>query len=64
MIIIQFLKYLFHDSFTEKDSLCSDTELIAILLNRCHLTIIQVDDLPMAAHQRFLLLLKVLRIYC
>lgn len=62
MIIIQFLEYLFHYGLTEQHCFGIDTELITILLYCSHLTIIQIDDLPMATHQRLLLLLQIIRV--
>ena len=63
MIIIQFLQYLLHYSLSEKNGLCTHTELVAVLFNCSHLTIIQVDNLPMLTYKRLLLLLEVLRIH-
>ena len=63
MIIVKFRQDLLHYSFAEKHSLRTDTELVTILLNGSHLTIIQIDDLPMSAHKGFLLLLQIFGIY-
>ena len=62
MIVIKFRKDLFHDSLPEKDCLGTDTEPFTILLYGCHFTVIQIDDLPVATHQRLLLLLEIFRI--
>ena len=59
MIIIQFLQDLLHDSLTVQDRLCADTKLLALLIDSLHLLVIQIDDLPVAAHQRRLLLLEI-----
>ena len=63
MIIVKFRQDLLHYSFTEKYGLRTHTELVTILLNGSHLTIIQIDDLPMLAYKRCLLFLEILRIY-
>ncbi len=62
MIVIQFLQYLLHYSFPEQHRLSSYAELIAILPDCRHLTVVQIYDLSMATHQRLLLLLKIVRI--
>lgn len=62
MIVIQFRQYLLHDRFTEERSLSADTELVTILSDGSHLAVIQVYDLPVSSHKRFLLFLKILRI--
>ena len=59
MIIIKFLKHLFHDGLAEEHCLCADTKLLAVLIDSLHLLVIQIDDLPVAAHQRRLLLLEI-----
>ena len=63
MVVIQLFQYLFHDSFTEENGSDAHTELVAILVYRFHLRVIQIDDLPVAAHQRRLLFLEILGIY-
>ena len=63
MIIVKFRQDLLHYSFAEKYGLRTHTELVTILLDGSHLTIIQIDDLPMLAYKRCLLLLEILRIY-
>ena len=63
MIVIQFLEYLFHNRLSEQHSLRTHTELVAVLLNGSHLTVIQIDDLPVLTYQRLLLLLQVLGIH-
>ena len=63
MIIVKFRQDLLHYSFAEKHSLRTDTELVTILLNGSHLTIIQIDDLPVPAHKSLFLLLQIFRIY-
>ena len=62
MIVIQFLQYLLHYSFPEQHRLSSYAELIAILPDCRQLTVVQIDDLSVATHQRLLLLLQVFRI--
>ena len=62
MIVIKLGKHLLHDGFTEKSSLCTYTELVAILPDRRHLTVIQIDDLPVPAHKSSLLFLEILGI--
>ena len=59
MAIIQFLQHLFHNGLTEEHRLCAHTELLAVLIDSFHLLVIQIDDLPVAAHQRRLLLLEI-----
>ena len=63
MAIIQFLQHLFHNGLTEEHRLCAHTELLAVLIDRFHLLVIQINDLPVAAHQRRLLFLEILGIY-
>ena len=63
MIIVKFRQDLLHYSLTEKYGLRTHTELVTILLDGSHLTIIQIDDLPMLAYKRCLLFLEILRIY-
>ena len=62
MVVIQFRQHFLHNGLTEKNRFGSHPESVAILSDCCHLTIIQIDDLPMATHQRLLLLLQVFRI--
>ena len=59
MIVVQLLQHLFHDGLAEEYSLCADTKLLAVLIDSFHLLVIQIDDLPVAAHQRRLLLLEI-----
>ena len=63
MVIVKFRQDFLHYSLAEKHSLRTYTKLVTILLNGSHLTIIQIDDLPMLAYKRCLLLLEILRIY-
>ena len=62
MRVVQLFQYLFHDGFTEQDSLCTYAELVTILSDCSHLTVIQIDNLPMLTHQSLLLLLQIFRI--
>ena len=62
MVIIQFRQNLFHYRLAEQDGLCTDTEPVAVLSDGSHFAVIQIDDLPVATHQRLLLLLEILRI--
>ena len=62
MIVIQFGQDLFHYCLTEKHCLSPYAELVTILSDRSHLTIIQIDDLPVLTHKSFLLLLQIFRI--
>ena len=63
MIVVQLLQHLFHDGLAEEHRLCADTKLLAVLIDRFHLLVIQINDLPVAAHQRRLLFLEILGIY-
>lgn len=63
MVVIQFRKHLFHYRLPEQDSLRAHTEPFTILSDGSHLTIIQIDNLPVTADKSFLLLLEILRIY-
>ena len=63
MIVIQLGQHLLHYRLAEKDSLSAYTEPVAVLSDRSHFTVIQIDNLPVATHQRLLLLLQILRIY-
>ncbi len=62
MIIVKFRQNLLHYSFTEKYGLRTHTELVTILLNGSHLTVIQIDNLPMTTYQSLFLLLEIFRI--
>ena len=62
MIVIQFRQHLLHYRLSEKYRLRAYAELVTILLNGGHLTVIQIDNLPMLAYKSRLLLLEVLRI--
>lgn len=62
MIVFKLREYLLHNRFSEKNRFCPYPEFVTVLINRSHLTIIQVDNLPMPAYKRSLLLLEVLRI--
>lgn len=57
MIIIQFLQDLLHDRLAEKDCLCTDAELFAVLIDGCHLAVVQVDNLTVTAYEGSFLLL-------
>ena len=57
MIVFKLREYLLHDRFSEKNRFCPYPEFVTVLIDSSHLTIIQVDNLPMATHQRFLLFL-------
>ena len=63
MAVIQFLQHLFHNGLTEEHRLCAHTELLAVLIDRFHLLVIQIDDLPVTAHKSSLLLLEIFGIY-
>ena len=63
MAVIQLLQHLFHDGLAEEHCLCADTKLFTVLIDSFHLLVIQIDDLPVAAHQRRLLFLEILGIY-
>ena len=63
MIVIQFGQDLFHYCLTEKHCLSPYAELVTILSDRSHLTIIQIDDLPVLTHKSFLLLLQIFGIH-
>ena len=62
MIVIQFRKDLLPYSLTEQNRLCAYTKSVTILLYCRHLTVIQIDDLPVTAHKRCLLFFEILRI--
>ena len=59
MVIIKFLKHLFHDGLTEEHRLCADAKLLAVLIYSLHFLVIQIDDLPVTTYQRRLLLLEI-----
>ena len=63
MVIVQFRQDLLHYSFSVKHRLGTDPELLTITIYGSQLAVIQVDDLPMLTHKRFLLLLKIFRIH-
>ena len=63
MIIVKFRKDFFHYGFSEQYSLGIDPELLTILRDCSHLTVIQIDDLPVLAHKGCLLLFQIFRIY-
>ncbi len=62
MIVIKFRQYLLHYGLSKENRLGVDTKLVTVLLNGSHLTVIQVDDLPVLPHKSLLLLLYVFRI--
>lgn len=62
MIIIQLGQHFFHDSFTEKHRLGPYTELLTVLSDCRHLTVIQIDYLPVLTHKGLFLLLEIFRI--
>ena len=62
MVVIQLRQDLLHDRLTVKDCLCPYPELLTITINGSHLTVIQIDNLPMLTHQSLLLLLQIFRI--
>ena len=63
VIIVQLRQDLLHYGLSVQDCLGTDPELFAIQINGSHLTIIQIDNLPMSAHKGFLLLLQIFGIY-
>ena len=62
MIVFKLRENLLHDCLSEQNRFCPYPEFVTVLINRSHLTIIQVDNLSMPAYKRSLLLLEVLRI--
>lgn len=62
MIVFKFGENLFHDSLSEQNRFCPNPEFVTILIYGSHLTVIQIDNLPMPAHERSLLLLEIFRI--
>lgn len=62
MIVIKLREHLLHYGLPEKSRLGTYPELVTILPYGSHLTVIQIDDLSVATHQRLLLLLQVFRI--
>ena len=62
MIILKLGENLLHDRFSEKNRFCPYPEFVTILIYGRHLTVIQVDNLPMSAYKGSLLLLEVFRI--
>ena len=63
MIVIQLRKDLLHYGLAEQNSLCTYTKPVAILPDGSHLTVIQINDLPVTTYQRLLLFLQIFRIY-
>ena len=59
MVIIQFRQDLLHNGFSEECCLGADAELFTICVDRSHLTVIQVDDLPVTTDKRRPLLLEI-----
>ena len=62
MIVFKFGENLFHYSLSEQNSFCPNPEFVTILIYGSHLTVIQIDNLPMPAYERSLLLLEIFRI--
>ena len=62
MRVVQLFQYLLHDGLSEHDGLYSYSESFAVLVYCIHLTVIQVDNLTMAAQKRCLLFFEILRI--
>ena len=63
MIIFKFRQHLLHYGLAEENSLSPYPEFVAILTYCSHLTVIQIDDLPVTADKGSLLLLEIFRIY-
>lgn len=64
MIIIQFRKNLLHYRLAEKNSLSTYPEFLTVLIYSSHLTVIQIDDLPVLTDKRGFLFLEIFRIDC
>lgn len=62
MVVLKFGKDLFHDGFAAESGLGMDTELFTIALHSRHLQVVQIDNLPMAAHESLPLLFQIIRI--
>ena len=63
MIVLKFRKHLLHYGLAEKHWLGPHPELLALLGDGRHFAVIQIDDLPVSAHKRCLLLLQIFRIH-
>ena len=63
MIVLKFTEDLLHDRLPEKNGLCTHPELLAVLLDSSHLTVIQINGLPVPAHKRSLLLFQIFRVH-
>lgn len=62
MGVIQFGEYLFHDCLPVQYGLGADPEAFTIKVDGSHFAVIQINDLPVFSHKRFLLFLEVFRI--
>ena len=63
MIIFKFRQHLLHYGLAEENSLSPYPEFVAILTYCSHLTVIQINDLPVTTNQSLFLLLQIVRIY-
>lgn len=62
MIVIQLRQDLLHDRLAVQDRLGTHPELLAITVDGCQFTVIQIDYLSMSTHQSLLLLLQIFRV--
>ncbi len=63
MRVVQLFQYLLHDSFTEQNGPGTYPKFVTIMSDCRHFTVVQVDNLTMAAHKRCLLFFKIFRIH-
>lgn len=59
MVVLEFGEDFFHDGFAVEDGPGVDIEAAAILIYGGHFTVIEVDDLPVTAHEGGLLLFEI-----
>lgn len=64
MLLIQAFEHTLHDGLTEEGGLGRYLEQAAVFIYCRHFFFIEKDDLPLAAHEGSLLLLKEVRIDC
>ncbi len=64
MVVVKFRQNLLHDGLTKKSSLGTHPEALAISIDGSHLTVIQIDDLPVLTDKRGFLFLEIFRIDC
>lgn len=59
MVVLEFGEDFFHDGFAVEDGPGVDIEAAAILVYGGHFAVVEIDDLPVTAHEGGLLLFEI-----